>query len=987
MNSEPEFNKLNEQFLNFSNFSDNNEPNDLIYKVLSFILIFMSLFPSIIIFLSFKNFKKRKTNEDNLIKSKMPIKLLSLLSFLVILILTETIEDKTNSLLKTLTQIQIGIFSVSILFLNFSDLKINYERYMNYYDPTFSISDIISKRSDSNFFQYLTFIISLGIYLLSNFFFDKKFLNEKDLSLYQNLLGKRFLISCNYLIAPFCALLLLHSLYFKVKNIFAMKNFTKSFNKDEKINNDISQRIKMEILNLLVIVFNFLYTSLSIYFEFIFYKNPAENFIGKIYLKTLSIAYLSISLIDLLFIMFQISRSDFYKFTLGNTYFSSFYCFLNPHVIEKPTISIDSSFTNYSHTHLVQEKAKELNSTNIYMHNNLSIPLDEIFVNNFDNTFNIILATLIKIFQNKNINKENKINLQGKNKINGMENPNNNNEEFNKKESNLTMIEERSISFIDNEPEIPSSTGRFPTSLHLEENGSEKIFEENEGNYLENQGPNGIKKPNTLYLPKSTGINNNTGLPNVNSSNNNTNITNTSGSKKNSTSKKRNSKKSNKKIYDQNDFKNLNNNMNNLSEKILDEKNPIESEYEFNFTCLLDDFEDEILLKLLNIHPTYDDNETENGSEKWKKKSQHSIQNDPEVLSSCNKKINYEDEINKILNIKVKEYFQDEFDDLLFQEKIDYKNIEKSFISHYNPQQKNFLSLFSLNIRDEIFKKQENLVFRTSDKLYNIEFLIPENDNLKEKEGEDSNLKKYINYRSERDVSFLPFIIGVFSIKVNSFKEIKVIISKNNLVEDIPKEKFNYWQLMKIQEEKKFQMITSSKDRMSLLVSDEILIKDDTKFHILHLKDFNKTIFNDLEFLEEISSNNFSLFVMYYETGKNSVHNSTNSLSVDDVKEEKKKERISLTSAGAKFNNNNISGIAAGFDSCFDVTLRNDVKMVEIKNGFQSNINEYNCLLFFLFDNIFNKKKSKGFGFEDLCKESNYEKFKNMVRNKFIEIR
>ena len=59
---------------------------------------------------------------------------------------------------------------------------------------------------------------------------------------------------------------------------------------------------------------------------------------------------------------------------------------------------------------------------------------------------------------------------------------------------------------------------------------------------------------------------------------------------------------------------------------------------------------------------------------------------------------------------------------------------------------------------------------------------------------------------------------------------------------------------------------------------------------------------------------------------------------------------------------------------------------MEIKNGFQSNINEYKCLLFFSFDNIFtnNNKFDRIFS---ICKGKNYTKFMNLIRNKFIEIK
>ena len=71
-------------------------------------------------------------------------------------------------------------------------------------------------------------------------------------------------------------------------------------------------------------------------------------------------------------------------------------------------------------------------------------------------------------------------------------------------------------------------------------------------------------------------------------------------------------------------------------------------------------------------------------------------------------------------------------------------------------------------------------------------------------------------------------------------------------------------------DKKKFNKILSSKDGDSFVVSsNEIsllsLTRNNNLFQLEDFSFFQETIKNDLKFLKSISSNNFSLLILYYE--------------------------------------------------------------------------------------------------------------------------
>jgi len=1009
-----------------------------LYKIFLLILGLITFIPMILALLSFALFKKKKSKEDFLYMQKSTMQTILLFSFLIIFILSRVSATEINEhLVKVHVKVQEFIFAICILSIGFIDLRINYEKYMKYYDPTFVINDFISQRVNNityelfyigislicSFisFNYLNIdgqievdpIISSEINLKNlilkknplilnksvifnsyfenvknnyndlnlNFFYSQfenytisnsnfslffpntinNFLQNKtfnqSIELFENIVTQNYLISSLVLVYPILIILIIGCLVLKLKKLKIMKSISQDYKYNCFIEKEIKIKLKVEQFEIVFIILKFFCNLIIIFLIYFIYefrlKNQVSEFENKFsyYLETLSIFYLLIVFFEYIFLMFYISRTDFYRFTLGNTSFSKFYKIFLPEVVEKPTISIESSFNNFNSHNYFKERSKELNSTCLFFHNNLSYCIDEIFVNIFDNTINIVIAALTKLIRNKK---------------------NHNLNDNNRKFSNLNNHQSKK----------PFRSCKNVIRENSSENNNLKNFNKNVYIYEEEQDPR-LEKKQTNSKSFDENFNGN--------KNANMNLT--------FNLEDTNFKES---FIDNNDKLKFENNLNIKSNKraytSISSLNYMNF-HEFEISDNHDDFDDEKLLRLININAEKD---CLMNQEKFSNRPIYGCQDENiDVQINQENKIQRENKINSInskrsyynllkglnLHLKIKEYYQKDFQEIMNIKQLTLMSLENSFMSHYNEIQNNFLSLFSNNAKEELFKKQENLVIRTNDKLFNFEFLTDDYDNLNENDFENGNLKRYISYIKENESTFLPCIVGVFKIKINNLKELKLVITKNTLIDEVPKEHYNYWQLVRIKEENCFQMITSSKDRLSLLVSDEILIKSDSKFNLINFNDFGKILFSDLELLRTINSAKYSLLLMYYELGKNNAHNSQNSISEDDIKIFREKYgRISCYSNNGMNNtNNNISVIRPfGEPSAIDVSLKNDLNFINIRNGFQSTANEFKCILFFMFENIF--KKQKFFDKFSMC-SNKHEKFELMARNKFVELK
>jgi len=323
--------------------------------------------------------------------------------------------------------------------------------------------------------------------------------------------------------------------------------------------------------------------------------------------------------------------------------------------------------------------------------------------------------------------------------------------------------------------------------------------------------------------------------------------------------------------------------------------------------------------------------------------------------------------------------------------KISKKEIIKSLLSH------KFLSLLLTKSKRIFFKNINNLIINT----YDGKFLIEMHTDIKLNKNFRDRIKQYFEYLNYGNFnSFMPVLLGVFRIKINNFKEIIVFISQNPLIEKIPKDYYNYWEILRYNfDEQSFIKFVSSKDNESFIVmgqfEDSKLNKHHIKFHLDDFKSFKEVIKNDIKFFKKISSKDFCLVLLYYEfenknMNKNSIfidnkplnpespfsipkntltinnffseeinkknnqlilsfsHNShiqkkEDITTINEVTEDSIDKEIAVD-VDMKKKTNDISGIQS---------MSNMSRSIIMNNGFDAYYNNYRVLLYFRWDNIF----------------------------------
>lgn len=325
------------------------------------------------------------------------------------------------------------------------------------------------------------------------------------------------------------------------------------------------------------------------------------------------------------------------------------------------------------------------------------------------------------------------------------------------------------------------------------------------------------------------------------------------------------------------------------------------------------------------------------------------------------------------LTVEVKAFYLKEFSDILENNKFELNLLNLSLLSHLNPNGTNWFSLLYKHAKEDSFKKTEKLVLKTFDKLYNIE-ISDSNSLLHNEKSCITFLKDYIEH-IEDNSSFLPLFLGVYHIKINNLKTIVIAISKNKILDDIPKEIFNYWQLMKFKSNCQLELVTSSKDRNSYLVRDDVVLKNELKLTLTNYSKFCETLKRDLMFLKKLNKKNFNLLIQYYEFGKN-INNS-----MEETFNLQKNVSIGGFYRASNISKDNISELLFSNNkennSLFE--LKNELTILQIKenNGYEASFNDFKCLLFFMFENISEKN-----GYRSV-NDSVFNKYYEEMRNKF----
>ena len=241
------------------------------------------------------------------------------------------------------------------------------------------------------------------------------------------------------------------------------------------------------------------------------------------------------------------------------------------------------------------------------------------------------------------------------------------------------------------------------------------------------------------------------------------------------------------------------------------------------------------------------------------------------------------------IKVKITSYFTDNCVMNIKKLNLFSKKIASSLVSHFiisakkedNDNPNNFWSLISANAKEEYFKNQKNLSFKSYDKNFTFDFFESDDENISENNKSTKNIaimiKRYFDYIQNgkgKTGTFLPELIGIFKIKINNFKTMLLYVSRNSIVNNVPRNFYTYWQLLRFDKIKPEKVATSKYHRGALVTEDSLFErlyasdvkqnKDMNKINLKNYLDFKEIIENDINFLKD---NNLyiNLLMMYFE--------------------------------------------------------------------------------------------------------------------------
>ena len=367
--------------------------------------------------------------------------------------------------------------------------------------------------------------------------------------------------------------------------------------------------------------------------------------------------------------------------------------------------------------------------------------------------------------------------------------------------------------------------------------------------------------------------------------------------------------------------------------------------------------------------------------------------------------------INPVMT-KVKSFFTPKCVFSISEQNLKSRQIAASLLSHMifpNSKNKNnenpnatFWSLTASNGKEEYFNKLKSTCIKTFDKNFNLDIFDTNDDEIsldfpKKNNGIAQILDKYFSYIHGKGINgtFLPILVGVFKIKINNFKTLLIFITRNSLVENVPKNFFTYWQLIRFLNDGP-KKIASSQFNNSTMVKDDPIFermfqveskKDNPDYNKITLKnynDFQETISNDIKFLKNVDIRNFNLLLMYYEYENTQKHEKQGIIKIQKTENDKaeiiaeslpkdaifeetmsgniiKNEMFSpFTPGGGFFADDDfgaldkISGIGRNIGA---VNLMDYSEKVNI-NAYDGLFDSFNCMCFFTFENIFDNRNN-----------------------------
>ena len=195
-------------------------------------------------------------------------------------------------------------------------------------------------------------------------------------------------------------------------------------------------------------------------------------------------------------------------------------------------------------------------------------------------------------------------------------------------------------------------------------------------------------------------------------------------------------------------------------------------------------------------------------------------------------------------------------------------------------------SIISCNAKEEYFLHLKNMVIKTYDKQLTFDIFETNDDDINNNSKSNkklvSMLDEYFNYIKGVGVSgtFLPVILGIFKVKINSFKTMLIYMSCNSLLENSPSNNYSYsyWQLIRFSSNKT-DKVASSKYRHNILLGDDLIFDrkealpsikgiNDYNYNKIEVKNFlnfEETINHDIVFLNKVGVYNTDLLMMYFE--------------------------------------------------------------------------------------------------------------------------
>ena len=388
---------------------------------------------------------------------------------------------------------------------------------------------------------------------------------------------------------------------------------------------------------------------------------------------------------------------------------------------------------------------------------------------------------------------------------------------------------------------------------------------------------------------------------------------------------------------------------------------------------------------------------------------------------------------NNYLNVNIKSFFTPRCVESIYDQRLKGRYIANSLLSHMiltnNAKNRNldnpnayYWSLLASNGKEQYFNKLKNTSLKTYDKSFTLDIFDTNDDEIGFNEKGKNNplsvlIDQYFTYIHGKGIkgTFIPSLVGVFKIKINEFKTLLVFITRNSLVENVPKNFYTYWQLVRFLKDKP-QKIASSQFASGTLVKDDPIFersfqietkKDNPNYNKILVKnyiDFQETIQSDIEFLSRCGAQNFDLLLMYYEYENTQKHEKQGAIKIrktssgteiveeslpkddfledDDIGSPIKGEGKIADTLGGEF-----LSMGGGFLDDNDFAFKpnkNSGNLIDVDekvniSGYEGIFDSFNCLCFFTFENVFDIRKRLSLAI------NYYNNFKKKVLVNFAE--